>query len=273
MVFVKGYYRRNGTYVQSYFRSEPVHNYHKYRYTESLSKWDYEYIPKIHHYESFVNPNARCPVCGERVYFYQSPYGGKVFFDELGPPWTKHPCTTKNKAPNKPLETDIYPSKSPSWERFNWKPFICIMVKSDDEILYQITLESYEELVTCYGVKKDIEIQKGSLVHIREVNNLFFEASILSSNNEENRILLARNRKKIDNRFISGQYDLIIMEKFNTKNIFYNRIGKQYYELLVDDPTTSAVILTYIFFRFFNEKKLINKIIKHPISEKSGMSM
>ena len=44
-------------------------------------------------YPSYVIPNARCPVCGCAVYFYQSPFGGRVFFDELGPPWPKHPCT------------------------------------------------------------------------------------------------------------------------------------------------------------------------------------
>lgn len=44
-------------------------------------------------YPSYVNPNARCPVCGDPVYFYQSPYGGRVFFNELGPPWEKHGCT------------------------------------------------------------------------------------------------------------------------------------------------------------------------------------
>jgi hypothetical protein len=42
---------------------------------------------------SFVNPNARCPVCGDKVFFYRSPFNGRVFFDELGPPWPKHPCT------------------------------------------------------------------------------------------------------------------------------------------------------------------------------------
>lgn len=44
-------------------------------------------------YPSFVNPNAPCPVCGVQVFFYQSPEGGRVFFDDLGPPWPKHPCT------------------------------------------------------------------------------------------------------------------------------------------------------------------------------------
>jgi len=41
----------------------------------------------------FVNPNATCPVCGERVFYYQNEDGSRVFFDELGPPWPKHPCT------------------------------------------------------------------------------------------------------------------------------------------------------------------------------------
>lgn len=40
-------------------------------------------------------PNARCPVCGASVFFYQNVHGSRVFFDELGPPWPKHPCTDK----------------------------------------------------------------------------------------------------------------------------------------------------------------------------------
>jgi hypothetical protein len=47
---------------------------------------------------SYVNPNARCPVCGDRVYFYQSPNGGRVFFNDLGWPWKKHPCTDNPKS-------------------------------------------------------------------------------------------------------------------------------------------------------------------------------
>lgn len=47
----------------------------------------------------FVNPNARCPVCGESVYYYQNDHGSRVFFDELGPPWPKHPCTDIRTSP------------------------------------------------------------------------------------------------------------------------------------------------------------------------------
>jgi len=46
----------------------------------------------------FVNPNATCPVCGVQVYYYENRFGSRVFFDELGWPWPKHPCTNKPAA-------------------------------------------------------------------------------------------------------------------------------------------------------------------------------
>lgn len=47
----------------------------------------------FYRYESFVNPHATCPVCGAEVFYYEAPNGGRVYFDALGPPWPKHPCT------------------------------------------------------------------------------------------------------------------------------------------------------------------------------------
>ncbi|WP_297810236.1 hypothetical protein [uncultured Methylophaga sp.] len=43
---------------------------------------------------SYNTPNSRCPVCREPVFYYQNEFGSKVFFDELGPPWSKHWCTS-----------------------------------------------------------------------------------------------------------------------------------------------------------------------------------
>lgn len=40
----------------------------------------------------WAEPNARCPVCGAAVYFYKNEAGSRVYFDEIGPPWPKHPC-------------------------------------------------------------------------------------------------------------------------------------------------------------------------------------
>jgi hypothetical protein len=47
--------------------------------------------------ESYVNPNAYCPVCGDKVFFFQSRYGGRVYFDDVGWPWPKHPCTDRTE--------------------------------------------------------------------------------------------------------------------------------------------------------------------------------
>lgn len=56
--------------------------------------------------KSHTNPNAKCPVCSQPVFFYRSSDGGAVFFDQLGPPWSKHPCTDNSQdAPKQGAET------------------------------------------------------------------------------------------------------------------------------------------------------------------------
>lgn len=41
---------------------------------------------------AYTKPNAKCPVCGQSVFFYQNRWGSRVYFDDLGQPWPKHPC-------------------------------------------------------------------------------------------------------------------------------------------------------------------------------------
>jgi hypothetical protein len=43
-----------------------------------------------HRHEDFTHPTT-CPRCGRPVFFVRH-NGGSVWFDELGPPWDKHPC-------------------------------------------------------------------------------------------------------------------------------------------------------------------------------------
>lgn len=78
---------------------------------------------------SFVDPNARCPVCYDKVFFYRSPFDGRVSFDELGPPWPKHPCTDNSTehfprplSTTRPSETSRLKAE---WQRSGWKPFRC----------------------------------------------------------------------------------------------------------------------------------------------------
>lgn len=87
--------------------------------------------PKFKTYNEFLVsctiPNAKCPECGNPVFFYRSPSNGRVFFDELGPPWPKHPCTT---SPNKsiPANNFVRPESidlsTQYYVNSQWKPFL-----------------------------------------------------------------------------------------------------------------------------------------------------
>ncbi|GGE60457.1 uncharacterized protein (DUF2384 family) [Paenalcaligenes hominis] len=80
----------------------------------------------------YTNPNAFCPVCGDAVYFYESPYGGRIFFDELGPPWPKHPCTYHGalKESNEGI----------LWHKNGWGSLSAVSITSSqaDKTLYSI---------------------------------------------------------------------------------------------------------------------------------------
>lgn len=87
-------------------------------------------------YESFTNPNAICPACKETVFFYQSPYGGKVYFDELGPPWPKHPCTDLSSPPANTTPRDSGRErtiKPAQWLGTQWKPLAIRRILLADE--------------------------------------------------------------------------------------------------------------------------------------------
>lgn len=68
---------------------------------------------------SWVDPNARCPVCGAGVYFYESPDGGRVYFDELGPPWPKHQCTDHLQSGGSQKRHGVGGTR---WPLNGWKP-------------------------------------------------------------------------------------------------------------------------------------------------------
>lgn len=85
-------------------------------------------------FQSFLDPNAVCPVCGQAVYFYRSPFGGRVFFDELGPPWPKHGCTDHRNAPlrSAPTSDDAAVEVAPSWRGKAWQPLHIARVYKED---------------------------------------------------------------------------------------------------------------------------------------------
>ncbi|WP_426434064.1 hypothetical protein [Bradyrhizobium genosp. P] len=73
-----------------------------------------------------MNPNAHCPVCGSSVFFYRSPYNGRVFFDDLGWPWPKHCCTDNRGEPRRATRNSIVPKSAheSGWHREGWNPLL-----------------------------------------------------------------------------------------------------------------------------------------------------
>lgn len=63
-------------------------------------------VPRIPRH--YTRPNARCPVCSQSVFFFELENGGRVYFDEIGPPWPKHPCTDPASIFNQASRTDTF---------------------------------------------------------------------------------------------------------------------------------------------------------------------
>ena len=75
-------------------------------------------------YQSFVNPRAKCPVCGDRVFFYRSPHGGAVYFDALGQPWPKHPCIVACLKVAPPRFPNPIGSQRNAWVNQGWSAIV-----------------------------------------------------------------------------------------------------------------------------------------------------
>lgn len=95
-----------------------------------------------HSAHSFTNPNARCPVCSASVYFYQSPHGGRVFFDDLGPPWPKHPCTDNRLISTRiavSMPRQAVTTKKYQWQLEGWTPLIQAKLEKVRSTVYRIS--------------------------------------------------------------------------------------------------------------------------------------
>ncbi|WP_444939823.1 hypothetical protein ACJJI3_11730 [Microbulbifer sp. ZKSA004] len=105
------------------------------RYFEPM---EFSWVPPISEsLESYTIPNASCPVCGQLVFFYRSPYGGRVFFEELGPPWTKHPCTDSSSVPS-PANLSGRALVRYKWQVDGWSPFFIEKVEDIDSRILKI---------------------------------------------------------------------------------------------------------------------------------------
>lgn len=143
-------------------------------------------------YDRYVNPNARCPVCEDPVIFYQSEYGGRVFFNPpLGPPWEKHGCTdTRNSSPLPYFETKSQPPL-----RDGWSPIIDPTAESLTPHLYRITVKVDGRETILYVRKRDVPqdvnltwLIDRTFVAIKHITNGTYWISVLNKNFKDFRV-------------------------------------------------------------------------------------
>lgn len=88
--------------------------------------WRPKISPDWSRASSHTIPNARCPVCQNKVFFYRSPEEGAVFFDNLGPPWPKHLCTDRSLKINTPGGVNTNKKKNKRKKKIKqWWPYPC----------------------------------------------------------------------------------------------------------------------------------------------------
>ncbi|VVN14961.1 hypothetical protein PS647_04049 [Pseudomonas fluorescens] len=136
-------------------------------------------------FDTYTTPNAKCPVCGESVFFYQSPYGGRVFFDELGPPWPKHPCTDNYFAPTNKASVIFQPSNIQRRQTLSfqqgWKPLTNLNIEDDSEFLFFTgnTCEPFE--CHAFGLRSPHNINFDGPLYCRKLSDGRYEISWIPS--------------------------------------------------------------------------------------------
>ena len=121
-------------------------------YFKANGSFFYEFIGE---YEGYVNPNALCPVCREQIYFVSFSNGGRAFFDELGPPWPKHPCTDRSSSPPPSYFPDYRYSDEDdlshiAWYLDGWKPVQILHFASIDPKYLRVHYKLHDKNYTLY---------------------------------------------------------------------------------------------------------------------------
>ncbi|MES9831160.1 MAG: hypothetical protein ABW139_02870 [Candidatus Thiodiazotropha sp. DIVDIV] len=77
-----------------------------------------------------------------------------MFFDELGPPWPKHPCTDNSSIPKQigynSSRSIQAPSKKYGWQMNGWAPFFITTISRIDNFSQKIIGMLREEEITLY---------------------------------------------------------------------------------------------------------------------------
>ncbi len=139
-------------------------------------------------HQSYTIPNARCPVCGASVFFYKSENGGSVFFDELGPPWPKHPCADNSQYQfYTPTFLTNLTQDQRDWEKDGWVPVVVENNSKKSSFAYiveRIDKSSDNRIeIMIYGSEGGELTKKDTLVFFKKTDSQTFMLTAFDLNN------------------------------------------------------------------------------------------
>ena len=149
-----------------------------------------------------------CRVCGEKVYYFSCDHGAKVFFQELGPPWTQHthedimkPIKTKMEVELKKIEAQFKETQSELDKMLTDH-------QHDLEFL-TMTIEILTETIEYLGgILEPAKDQKSDLE-----NNLIEIDEFLEDGNDKEFIGNFHSKSKIQGKSLSGPQEFTVNGK------------------------------------------------------------
>ena len=105
------------------------------------------------------SPQIRCPFCNEPVFYCKLPNEGSAYFDSVGHPWPKHPCTDKS--------SNLY-RDSPDSPEENWPCFDQIVVEATNDAILRISGKIQNEEIIVFLRRNILEEKTAPEQYLRE---------------------------------------------------------------------------------------------------------
>lgn len=156
----------------------------------SVSKFKFEKSNPI----SYTNPNALCPICNKKVFFFKSENGGCAYFDELGPPWPKHPCMDQIKMNSVKVKFYNIFNLDPKVKKNHFNSLVKIenisLLEKWETILNNYKLLTFSNLITreqilCFA-KIDEIFLLNSIFNLKEIEKSKIEIECLNIDENNN---------------------------------------------------------------------------------------
>lgn len=226
---------------------------------------------------SITIPNALCPVCSKPVFFYQNNYGSRVFFDELGSPWPKHPCTDNSTYSTKSGKVlDIYAEKDYIIPKKNFDSFTSSTKNLLKRIFHnQFYKKGYKTLFEFqdkeYLLLDELDSHPDLMVLTKKGEDYFLETyEILTENQQAIKLLLKHNAKKeqlkffeIDNNeildieILNSVYSTTEINQYSVRSIDYEITFIMNLDDFREENRKSIKFMKYLGNKDFNFFKVI----------------